>query len=395
MNKIQRVIASFLPTLASDPTDNPMFFLAGPRQVGKTFLTRSQGFPYFNWDTSEVTKAWLKDKYFFRQGQRWIVFDEIHKRRDWKKLLKGYFDSSDRDENFIVTGSGRFNLAQRGGDSLQGRYDLYHLMPILYREFVGIGSKYKVEPPNFLGFSFSENSLSDSDLIRFGGFPEPLLKMRESTLVKWQDLYIQRLVQEDVRDFSSVTKLDKLELLVRILPERVRSPLSLKSLANDIDVSRDSVVNWLRLMEVLYLGFSIPPYSTKIHRAVKKEKKWAFFQWTFCEDPGDRFENYVAVQLYSLCQLWRDAGFGTYELHYLRDQNRREVDFVITKSLKPVALIEAKVSETQWPSSLDYYARKLQVPSFVLTANSPLKKVSKDKWITPSSRFFDAMTPDF
>jgi predicted AAA+ superfamily ATPase len=392
MGKIDRIVSRFLPSSNIKPMESPMYFLAGPRQVGKTFLTRSFDFPYYNWDTSEVTRSWLKDRYFFRTGAPWVIFDEIHKRRDWKKQLKGYFDSPTRNENFLVTGSGRFNLTQRGGDSLQGRYDLYHLLPILYREYVGLARNFELKRPVFVDAAFSNKAASDNDLFKFGGFPEPLLKMKESALNKWQDLYIQRLIQEDVRDFSKVTKLDKLELLVRLLPERIRSPISVNSLSNDIEVSRDSVTSWLRLLEILYLTFSISPFTTKVHRAVKKEKKLGFFQWTFCENQGDRFENYVATQLYSLCQLWRDAGFGTYELCYLRDQDRREVDFVITKSLKPVALIEAKIAETQWPSSLDFYANKLQVPSFVVTAASDTKRISPNKWITSSSRFFDFLS---
>ncbi len=64
-----------------------------------------------------------------------MIFDEIHKRRDWKKLLKGYYDSPERRENFLVTGSGRFDFFRKGGDSLQGRYLANLLWPLAYDEF--------------------------------------------------------------------------------------------------------------------------------------------------------------------------------------------------------------------------------------------------------------------
>ena len=390
--EIKRIAERFLPGPAADPLDNPMLFVAGPRQVGKTYMTRQTKFPYFNWDTSEVKKAYLRDPYFFRNQSSWVIFDEIHKRRDWKKLLKGYFDSELRHENFIITGSGRFNLSQKGGDSLQGRYDLYHLFPLLYREFVGFSASYSLTAPNFAEFSPGDRFSSDRDLLQFGGFPQPLIRGKQTFLNKWQDLYIQRLVQEDIRDFSRVVEIDKIELLARILPDRVRSPISLKALSEDLEVSRDSIKNWLRLFDALYLGFSLPPWSRKIHRAVKKDQKWFFYQWTFCEEPAARFENYVAVQLRSMCQLWRDAGLGTYELYYLRDQDRREVDFVITKGLKPIALIEAKVAETAWQSSLDYYARGLGVPSFIVTQGGSCKRISDSKWILPFAQFLNSVS---
>ena len=390
--KIDRILRQKLPGLQSNPKAEAMVFIAGPRQVGKTYLTRQTEFPYFNWDTIETKKAFLKDPYFFRTGAPWVIFDEIHKRRDWKKLLKGYFDSEQRRENFIVTGSGRFSLSQKGGDSLQGRYDLYHLLPVTYREFCGLPTGYELTAPTFNLFEPKSRFDVDTDLLQFGGFPEPLVRGQRAFLNKWQDLYLRRLVQEDIRDFSRVVELDKIELLARILPERVRSPISHKALSEDLDVSRDSIKNWLRLFETLYLGFSLPPWTRKVHRAVKKERKWFFFQWTFCEDSGARFENYVATQLYALCQLWRDSGLGVYELYYLRDQDRREVDFVITKSLQPVALIEAKVSETSWQSGLDYYARKLDVPSFIVTESGPTRRVADNKWILPFARFLNSIS---
>jgi predicted AAA+ superfamily ATPase len=389
---IERISSRHLPVPSTDPLHHPMIFFTGPRQVGKTFLTRQTNFPYFNWDTTETKKAFLRDPYFFRSNSKWIVFDEIHKRRDWKKLMKGYFDSPTRRENFVVTGSGRFNLAQRGGDSLQGRYDLFHVLPILYREFAGLPRAFKIQAPNFNQLEFAATAPDDEMLIEMGGFPEPLLRGKKTFLNKWQDLYIKRLIQEDVRDFSRVMELDKLELLARLLPERVKSPLSLKSLAEDIEVNRDSIKNWLRLFETLYLGFSVPPFHRKVHRAVKKERKWYFFQWTFCEDPGARFENYIATQLYSFCQLLRDAGLGTFELSYLRDQDRREIDFVITKSLKPVALIEVKTHESKWQTPIDYYARRFEIPSFILTQRGAIRRIADDKWIVPSAQFFDAIS---
>ncbi len=98
------------------------------------------------------------------------------------------------------------------------------------------------------------------------------------------------------------------------------------------------------------------------------------------------------MQLQSLCHLWRDAGLGVYEVYYLRDQDRREIDFVITKGLKPVALVEAKLSETSWQASLDYYARGLNIPSFIVTQEGPCKRISDSKWILPFAQFLNSVS---
>lgn len=393
MRSLQRALLPQLDCQQRDWKQSPMLFVTGPRQVGKTHEVKKLSKAYFNWDTHEVKKAYLKDPYFFRTGANWIIFDEIHKRKkDWKKILKSCYDSPDRTENFVVTGSGRFNIYQKGGDSLQGRYELFHLYPVTLDEYAGWHSSVQVRKfaswtPDSRGFKNEEK-----ELIKWGGFPQPLLAGSEKNLNKWLDLYLQRLIEEDVRDFSKVEMLDKMDTLARLLPSRIASPISLQSLSEDVEVSRETIKSWLRIFELLYFGFSVPPYSRKIHRSVKKEKKWYFYQWAYLEDPGARFENYVAVQLYTACQYWRDAGLGPYELYYLRDQDRREVDFLICKNFQPIALIEAKNGAlAAWPNSLSYYSEKLKIPGYLLYPDGPVKKNGNKGYSLPSHVFFKGL----
>jgi predicted AAA+ superfamily ATPase len=371
-NTIKRLITPSLELKNRSVKSSPMLFVTGPRQVGKTFQVSKLCSAYYNWDTIEVKKAYLKDPYFFRSTPEWLVFDEIHKRKDWKKLIKGYYDSPSRSENFIVTGSGRFNLHQKGGDSLQGRYNLFHMYPITFDEFEGRSEV--TRDREFSSWEPDNTKSEDSTLIQFGGFPAPLIAQNTRNLTKWKDLYIQRLVNEETRDFSKVELLDKLELLARLLPERVKSPISIAALSEDLDCSRDAIKTWLRLFDILYFGFFLPPFSRKIHRAVKKERKFYFYQWTFCQDEGALFENYIAVQLYTACRYWRDQGLGIYDLCYLRDQDDREVDFLIVKDLKPLALIEAKSSPQPWTKGLHYYTQKLKVPGFLVYPKGPTRR---------------------
>jgi predicted AAA+ superfamily ATPase len=369
----------------------PMLFITGPRQVGKTFVVKSKSNLYFNWDTTEVKKSYLKDPYFFKTlytPNSIVIFDEIHKRKDWKKILKGYFDSPQKSEMFIITGPGRFDTFRKGGDSLQGRYDLYHLMPLVFDEVRDQHlNKYPSLPRDFQNWAPIEVQDSDEALITYGGFPAPYLAQSKQTTNKWNDLYIERLIKEDVRDFSHVQKTDQLEMLVRLLPERITSPISIKALSEDIECSQVAIKSWLRLLENLYLGVFIPPFHRKIHRAVKKEKKWYFYQWTMNENKASIFENYLAIQLLATCRYWRDQGHGIWELYYLRDQDRREVDFLICKNLKPMALIEAKSSESDFPSPLNYYVNKLGIPGYVLYPSGATRKFGHHKWGMSSATF--------
>lgn len=377
----------------------PMVWISGPRQVGKTRLAQRLPAGYFNWDTSEVRKAYAKDPYFFRTEKTLMVFDEIHKRRDFKKILKGYYDSPSRRENFVVTGSARMDVYRKGGDSLQGRYHSCHLLPLTPDE---IHAKARsplrpVGPRDWRTWVPAEHAPKDEDLCELGGFPEPFLKGTALFLRRWQDQYLDRLIREDSRDYAAVQRLEALDLLARLLPQRVSAPCSYLSLARDVEVSPIAIRAWLTLMETLFLGFRLYPFHYKIHRAVKKEPKWYFFQWTYVEDPAARFENYLAVQLRTACASWSQQGYGRWELYYLRDQDRREVDFVICCDLKPVALIEAKQAAQAWPSGLHYYGQRLRIPAFLVHpggSKPSSSRIQNAGWTLPSARFLQNLMTD-
>lgn len=380
-----------LPTWAFDELEEPaapMVLLTGARQVGKTFLAKALTTAYYNWDTPEVRRARAKDPYFFRTPAKIVVFDEIHKRRDWKKILKGYYDSPSRQENFIVTGSGRMDQYQRSGDSLQGRYNAYQLWPLSPDELHATGAQRArltpASPRDWKTWQPDSAPFRDEELLRFGGFPAPFLTASEARVRRWQDQYLDRLVREDVRDFSATQRLDQLDLLARMLPERVASPLSVLNLSQDVEASTVAIKSWLRLFETLYFGFLLRPFHRKIHRAIKREPKWYFQQWTFVTDVGARFENYLAVQLASACSAWNEQGHGRWELCYLRDQDRREVDFVLCRDLKPKVLIEAKASPQAWPAALSYYCKKLDVPGFLVYPSGPTRRMENLGWSVSS-----------
>ena len=122
-------------------TGRHMVFIAGPRQVGKTVLAKNWAKKkgceslYFNWDDISTRHAYFSDSRFFESPARalgirdpWIVFHEIHKRNQWRDILKGVYDIFGDEFRFLITGSARLDLFRRSGDSLVGRYNLFHMM---------------------------------------------------------------------------------------------------------------------------------------------------------------------------------------------------------------------------------------------------------------------------
>ena len=128
--------------------NDQMVFIAGPRQAGKTTFTRmlAENFNnslYFNWDIIDDKRKLIENPSFYESVHRrdhslpLIIFDELHKYSNWKNYLKSVYDRDKSLYKFVVSGSGRLDLYQKGGDSLAGRYFMFHLWPFTLAELAG------------------------------------------------------------------------------------------------------------------------------------------------------------------------------------------------------------------------------------------------------------------
>jgi len=340
-----------------------MVFMAGPRQVGKTTLAKqilsvADNGRYYAWDNrgdrqAMMSAAWPADKTL-------IVFDELHKYRKWKRWLKGEYDKHKDHLSFLVTGSARLDVYRRGGDSLQGRYHHLRLHPFSFNELKDVFPNISLRDP----LSFRKDaSRSDFEvLLEYGGFPEPLLAQSKRTHRRWQKERIERFFREDLRDLENVRDLSSIQLLSDILPERVGSPLSLNSLREDLEVSHRAITHWVDILERMYFLFRIPPFTTNKVRSVKKEAKAYMWDWTLIEDRANRLENMVASHLLKFCHYLEDTEGHAVELFYLRDVNRREVDFLVTIKKKPWFAVEVKSGETNVSPHLRYFSERMKIP---------------------------------
>ncbi len=353
---LKRTLHSDIDSLAL--SRNKMAFISGPRQVGKTtlakmFLNKGKGL-YGNWDDLDFRRLWTKSLHEVTKKSNphdVLIFDEIHKAHNWKRNLKGFYDSQEKELKIIVTGSARLNIYKKGSDSLMGRYINFRLHPFSLGEMLSNKAKSPEEVQELLdkGLSLpSSKKLQDawSDLENYGGFPEPLMSSSQKILNIWQRGRVEKIVREDLRDISRIVELSKIEMLISLLPERVASPLSITSLRELLEVDYKSVQRWLNYLKELYYHFEIKPWSKNISRGLKKESKLYLWDWSEVKDKGARFENMVASHLLKACHYWTDVGEGTFELFYVRTKEKKEIDFLITKDRAPWLPVECKLNKT-------------------------------------------------
>lgn len=261
--------------------------------------------------------------------------------------MKGLYHKNKSDHQFIVTGSARLDHFRKGGDSLMGRYHYYRLHPFSLREI-----------------SKSANADDLENLLKFGGFPEPLFGQNERKLRRWQRERVQKVIFEDLRDLEAVKEISLIELLVESLPARVGSPLSLKNLAEDLEVSQPTIARWITILDNLYLTYRISPFGAPKIRAVKKEQKIYFWDWTQNENAGPRFENLVASHLLKYCHFREDTEGHKMELRFLRDTDKREIDFVVLQNRRPLFAVECKTGDRVLSKHIGYFAERTGIPAF-------------------------------
>jgi len=346
--KINRYIHPFV----QEDLKNKMVFIDGPRQVGKTTLALSYlsngnsiHSAYLNWDNVKNRSALLKGE--LPKNQPLVIFDEIHKYAQWRNLVKGFYDTFKSDIQFLVTGSARLDYYRKGGDSLQGRYHYYRLHPLSLMELNANPSKSDLE-----------------SLLKFGGFPEPFLNGKEKFWRRWQRDRLQKVIYDDIRDLENVREISLMELLAGELPNRVGAPLSIRNLRILLQIAPDTCDRWVSIFDQMYYSFRISPYGAPKIRAVKKEQKLYLWDWSVLDEIGYKFENLVACHLLKYCHLREDTEGYNMELRFIRDTDKREIDFVVLQDKKPLFAVECKTGEKQLSPAIPYFRDRTDIPAF-------------------------------
>ena len=319
----------YLNTALSEELGNKILLLTGPRQCGKTTLSKMlhADYQYINYDLAEH-RLLLREKSWDRQRSM-IIFDKLHKMTGWKAWLKGIYDVEGLPPALLVTGSARLAAFRKVGDSLAGRHFQFRLHPLDLKEALAFTD-------------LGRDEIFDR-LMTVGGFPEPFLNGTQRYYNRWKRSHVDLILKEELLTLSAVRDIQSIETLIELLRSRVGSPVSANSLARDLQKSPNTIQHWLKLLEDLYVIFKVAPYHKNIARALLKEPKYYFYDNGMVQgDEGTRLENLVACALFKEIHRAQDVDGENVDLYFIKNKDGQEIDFLVTREKQPYQLVEVK-----------------------------------------------------
>lgn len=325
--------------------NSKIILLTGPRQTGKTTLSKmlEKDFDYFNYDNVDDRSALLERSW--DRSKPLIIFDELHKMKNWKSWLKGIYDKEGIPPSMLVTGSARLDTYKKVGDSLAGRFFQFRLHPLDLKEI-----------SNFLKPDDLESELDK--LLTFGGFPEPFLKGTSRFYNRWKKSHLDIILKQDLIDLENVQQITQIETMIHLLKQRVGSPVSYSSLAQDLQCSDKTVKRWLTILENMYVIFKVSPFHKNIARAIQKTPKFYFYDTGQVKgDQGIKLENTVACAIQKELHFREDCLGEEGKLYYVKNKEGKEIDFCISKEGIPSLLVEVKWNENNLSPNFEIFRK--------------------------------------
>lgn len=359
------------PELARAATQAPVVTLTGPRQSGKTTLCRAV-FPDHSYRTLEALdeRAFALDDplRFLARFPEGAVIDEVQHAPGLLSYLQGIIDEDPTPGRWILTGSQNLALLESVSQSLAGRTEVLHLLPLTWDEVT----------------RFDHHPMCMEEAMFSGGYPR--IFDRHLAPSRWLRSYIATYIERDVRAISNIGDLAMFQRFVQLCAGRTGQLLNYSSLAGDCGISQPTAKAWLSVLETSFIAFRLPAFHANPRKRLVKMAKLYFHDtglvcWLLgIREPGQLrshplrgpiFETWVISEIFKHRMNRGEPG----GLSFYRDRNGAEADLVID-SPDGLTLVEAKSAETPAPSLFRGAARVRGHFADVARGDVPLPQVA-------------------
>ena len=265
-----------------------------------------------------------------------VVVDEVQKIPRLLDAVHNLIETHRVSQRFVLTGSSARKLRAGGANLLAGRAGLRHLFPLTRAE---------------LGPDFDLDRA-----LRFGGLPEVWNLESDQDRGDYLRAYAHAYLREEIRAEQIVRNLEPFRRFLEIAAQGSGKILNYASIARDVGADLKTIQAWFAVLEDTLLGFHLDGFSTSVRKQLRQAPKFYLFDGgaaramghllTVPPVPGtsyygDLFEQLVIRELHARSEYeqldWR--------LSYLLTKAGQEIDLVIQRPGRPMALVEIKSTD--------------------------------------------------
>ena len=333
------------------------FFLFGARGTGKSTLVKST-FPkaqtlYIDLlRNREEQRLAMDPDDLERQINgldatiKYIIIDEIQKVPKLLDIVHRLIESTDKV--FVLTGSSARKLKKGAANLLAGRAFERRLFPLTTHE---------------LGDTFNLMSA-----LQWGTLPKIFQYVEDEDKDDFLFSYGSSYLKEEVWGEQLVRKLDPFRRFLSVAAQSNGKILNYSNIPRDTGVDYKTVQAYYQILEDTLLGYILEPYLRSVRKRINKSPKFYFFDTGVTRSLagllavpptpstsyfGEVFEQWVILEFLRQEAYHRKG----YQFYYYQTLDGIEVDLVIERPGKPLAVVEIKSTDHIRPDKLKKFKK--------------------------------------
>ena len=345
--------------------------LIGPRQVGKTtlinFILKDKDYLFLDGDDNTVAdilaNANTENLKSIIGNYKYVFIDEVQRIPNIGLKLKIMVDQI-KDVQVIVSGSSSLDINNVTQEPLTGRKFEFQMFPVSWQEF-----------ENSVGYIKAQQQLEIRLL--YGMYPDVINNFgAEYEILK---NLVSSYLYKDILALAGIRKSDVLEKILRALALQVGSEVSYNEIAQLVGVDKNTVNNYINLLEKSYVVFRLTSFSKNIRNEIKANKKIYFYDngvlnmlignfttFQLRQDKGALWKNFLVSE--RMKQLSYKQSIA--KSFFWRTTTQQEIDYIETNA------DEVSAFEFKWATN-----KKVKLPkSFMDAYNPSFLVVNKDNF---------------
>lgn len=340
----------------------------GARQVGKSTLARQvvgseHPAEILSLDDQATRDAALANPHgFIADLGGPALIDEVQLVPELLPAIKQAVDEDPTPGRFLLTGSANVLSAPKISESLAGRTRRIELWPLAQSEIHSshanfADSIFQGQPPHVSDAPIGRQAFAE--LIVRGGYPA-VRELPERQRRLWYRDYVQSIVERDLRDIASATKLSQMPQLIRLLAATSGKLLDYRRLARDLQLSDKTVRAYVELLRTTYLLQVIPGWRPGLRsRELQAPKLHLTDTGLLAQQLGvdrrriadDDQLSGPALETFCAMEILKHLSWAEIEctLRHYRSGNE-EIDLILEAQSGEIVAIEVKASASVRPA---------------------------------------------